>query len=79
MTYLRRPIPLCTSDIRRTDVLIPVEAIDSTMARYCEAGVPVTSDVVTAPDHLSAAVIGLPGALKFLDDRLAGIAPTTSC
>ncbi|MDJ0104996.1 lipase family protein [Rhodococcus erythropolis] len=41
-----------------TDVLIPVEAIDSTMARYCEAGVPVTSDAVSAPDHLSAAVIG---------------------
>lgn len=62
-----------------TDVLIPVEAIDSTMARYCEAGVAVTSDVVSAPDHLSAAVIGLPGALKFLDDRFAGIAPTTNC
>ena len=62
-----------------TDVLIPVEAIDSTMARYCEAGVPVTSDVVSAPDHLSAAVIGLPGALKFLDDRFAGIAPATNC
>lgn len=43
-TYLRCPMPLCTSGIRRTDVLIPVEAIDSTMARYCEAGVPVTSD-----------------------------------
>lgn len=27
-----------------TDVLIPVDAIDSTMARYCEAGVPVTFD-----------------------------------
>ncbi|PBI88021.1 hypothetical protein BKP42_61010 [Rhodococcus erythropolis] len=43
-TFLRCPMPLCTSGIRRTDVLIPVEAIDSTMARYCEAGVPVTSD-----------------------------------
>lgn len=49
------------------------------MARYCETGVPVTSDVVSAPDHLSAVVIGLPGALKFLDDRFAGIAPTTNC
>ncbi|MCW2295541.1 lipase family protein [Rhodococcus erythropolis] len=78
-TFLRCPMPLCTSGIRRIDVLIPVEAIDSTMARYCEAGVPVTSDVVSAPDHLSAAGIGLPGALEFLDDRFAGIAPTTSC
>lgn len=34
------------------------------MARYCEAGVAVTSDVVSAPDHLSAAVIGLPGAAE---------------
>jgi len=47
--------------------LIPVEAIDSAMALYREAVVPVTSDVVSAPDHLSAAVIRLPGALKFLD------------
>ncbi|MDV6211829.1 lipase family protein [Rhodococcus erythropolis] len=50
-----------------TDVLIPVEAIDSTMARYCEAWVPVTSDVVSAPDHLSAAVIGL----HETDDQIA--------
>lgn len=69
-------MPLYTEWHSGTDVLIPVEAIDSTMARYCEAGVPVTSDEVSAPDHLSAAVIGV---LKFLDDRFAGIAPTTSC
>jgi hypothetical protein len=44
---------------------------------YYEAGVPVTSDVVSTPDHHSAAVICLPGAPKFLDDRFAGIAPTS--
>jgi len=31
------------------------------------------------PTTFSAAVIGLPGALEFLDDRFAGIATTTSC
>ncbi|MET4614160.1 dienelactone hydrolase [Rhodococcus sp. PvR044] len=63
-----------------TDVLIPVDSITKTMRRYCDAGVPVQSEVVSSPDHLSAAVIGLPGALRFLEDRFAGIAPTsTSC
>ncbi|WP_081830416.1 lipase family protein [Rhodococcus sp. UNC363MFTsu5.1] len=58
-----------------TDPLIPVDSITKTMRRYCDAGVPVQSEVVSSPDHLSAAAIGLPGALKFLEDRFAGIAP----
>ncbi|MFG1783423.1 lipase family protein [Rhodococcus oryzae] len=62
-----------------TDVLIPVDSITKTMRRYCDAGVSVRSEVVSSPDHLSAAVIGLPGALRFLEDRFAGVAPTSNC
>ena len=61
------------------DVLIPVDAITSTMRRYCDAGVPVQSESVWSPDHLSAAVVGLPGAISFLTDRFAGVTPTSNC
>ena len=62
-----------------TDVLIPVDSITNTLKRYCEAGVSVQTDVVSSPDHLSAAVIGLPGALNFLADRFADVPPTPNC
>ncbi|MDN5547681.1 MAG: lipase family protein, partial [Rhodococcus sp. (in: high G+C Gram-positive bacteria)] len=61
------------------DVLIPVDAITSTMRRYCDAGVPVQSESVRSPDHLSAAVVGLPGVISFLTDRFAGLPPTSNC
>lgn len=61
------------------DVLIPVDSITSTMRRYCDAGVAVRSEIVRSPDHLSAAVIGLPGAISFLADRFNGRPPTTNC
>ncbi|UYP19902.1 lipase family protein [Rhodococcus sp. Z13] len=62
-----------------TDALIPLQSIDTTLRRYCEAGVPVRSELVPSPDHITAAVIGLPGALDFLDARFAGAAPTSNC
>ncbi|WP_422558124.1 lipase family protein [Gordonia sp. (in: high G+C Gram-positive bacteria)] len=61
------------------DALIPVESITATMQRYCAAGVPVQSEIVQSPDHLTAAAIGLPGAFQFLTDRFAGQAPTPTC
>lgn len=48
-----------------TDPLIPVYAIEATAKRYCNAGVSAHSEIASSPDHLSAAVIELPGALKF--------------
>lgn len=62
-----------------TDALISVPAIDSTNHRYCAAGVALTSNQVPSPDHLSAAVLGLPGALDFLDARFAGVPATRNC
>ncbi len=61
------------------DALIPVDSITSTMRRYCDAGVPVQSKVVWSPDHLSAAILGLPDALRFLEDRIAGAPASTTC
>lgn len=61
------------------DALIPVDSITTTMRRYCDVGVPVQSKVVWSPDHLSAAVLGLPDALQFLEDRFAGAPTATTC
>lgn len=62
-----------------TDVLIPLDSITTTLRRYCDAGVPVRSEHVPSPDHITAAVIGLPGALDFFDGRFAGVEPTSNC
>ncbi|MEE2031887.1 lipase family protein [Rhodococcus chondri] len=62
-----------------TDVLIPLNSITTTLRRYCDAGLPVQSEEVASPDHLTAAAIGLPGALNFLEARFAGAAPPSNC
>ncbi len=56
-----------------TDVLIPVSAIDDTIDRYCAAGVAVTEVQVPSNDHLTAAVLGLPQALEWIDARFNGV------
>lgn len=38
-----------------TDVLIPLDSITTTLRRYCDAGVPVRSEHVPSPDHITAA------------------------
>jgi len=62
-----------------TDGLIPLQSITTTLRRYCEAGVPVQTEPTPDTDHITAAVIGLPGALDFLDGRFAGLAPSSNC
>ncbi|OZF34678.1 lipase [Rhodococcus sp. 14-2496-1d] len=62
-----------------TDALIPVSAIDNTIARYCRAGVLVTEVKVPSNDHLTAAVLGLPQALEWIDQRFAGVPATSNC
>ncbi|TXP19125.1 lipase family protein, partial [Escherichia coli] len=62
-----------------SDALIPVSAIDNTIARYCRAGVLVTEVKVPSNDHLTAAVLGLPQALEWIDQRFAGVPATSTC
>lgn len=52
-----------------TDVLIPVDAIDRTTARYCAAGAYVKTTLTPSPDHLSAAALGLIPALNWMEAR----------
>ncbi|WP_449289779.1 lipase family protein [Nocardia rhizosphaerae] len=61
-----------------TDALIPVDAITATTRRWCAAGTPVVTESTPTPDHLTAAVLGLPSALRWLDARLHGEEPAPS-
>ncbi|WP_415916013.1 lipase family protein [Speluncibacter jeojiensis] len=55
-----------------TDGLIPVDSIVNTTRRYCAAGAHVETLLTPTPDHLSAAVLGLPRALDWIDQRFRG-------
>lgn len=62
-----------------SDPLIPVDAIVDTDQRYCEAGVRLDMDMNPSPEHLSAAVLGLPAALWWIDARLRGEPAPSNC
>jgi triacylglycerol lipase len=62
-----------------TDSLIPVDSIDSTLRRYCDAGLPVQSLLTPTPDHLSAAPLGLPQALDWIEARFRGEPAPSTC
>lgn len=61
------------------DGLVPVDAIVDTVHRYCAAGARVWSEPEPVPDHLTAAVLGLPAVLAWLDARMRGDAAPTNC
>ena len=61
------------------DGLIPVDAIDSSTRRYCDAGVKVNTVLIPTQDHLTAAVIGLPQALAWMQDRFDGKPAPSTC
>jgi Secretory lipase len=61
------------------DGLIPVDSLINTVARYCAAGVRVQSETYPVPDHLTAAVLGLPAALNYLEQRFQGVPAPSNC
>ncbi|WP_280373734.1 lipase family protein [Nocardia abscessus] len=61
------------------DALIPVDSIDTTVRRYCQAGVRVQYEKFLSPDHLSTAVLGIPSALGWLDARFNGVPAPSTC
>ncbi|MCL2534132.1 MAG: lipase family protein [Nocardiaceae bacterium] len=62
-----------------TDALIPVDSIDATIRRYCQAGATVESELFPSPDHLTTAVLGAPRALDYLDARFRGEPAPRNC
>lgn len=61
------------------DGLIPVDAIDNTLRRYCAAGVDLFTMLTPTPDHLSAAPLGMFQALDWLDRKFQGLPTARSC
>ncbi|MFF0489745.1 lipase family protein [Nocardia sp. NPDC004068] len=62
-----------------TDPLIPVDAIVDTDRRYCAAGVRLHSQLTPSPEHLSAAVLGMPAMVSWLDARFRGEPAPSDC
>lgn len=62
-----------------SDPLIPIDAIVDTDRRYCANGVRVQAEQPFSPEHLSAAVLGLPAALAWVDARLRGEPAPSNC
>jgi hypothetical protein len=62
-----------------TDPLIPVDSILRTNQRYCAAGAPLQAELTVSPEHLSAAVLGLPAVMTWLEGRFRGDPAPSSC
>lgn len=62
-----------------SDPLIPVDAIDNVDRRYCAAGVALQAELTNSSEHLSAAVLGVPAVLSWLDARLRGDPAPNNC
>uniref|UniRef100_UPI0005936038 lipase family protein n=1 Tax=Nocardia transvalensis TaxID=37333 RepID=UPI0005936038 len=62
-----------------SDPLIPIDAIVNTNRRYCAAGVRLQADLVPSPEHLSAAVLGVPWMVNWLDARFRGEPAPSNC
>ncbi|MQY26232.1 lipase family protein [Nocardia aurantia] len=61
------------------DGLVPVDAIIDTDHRWCGAGVRLQSAAIPVPDHLTAAVLGLPEVMTWLDARMRGESAPSNC
>lgn len=61
------------------DPLIPINAIDNTNRRWCAAGVRLQTLQVPAIEHLSAAVVGAPAMLLWLEGRVRGEPAPVTC
>ncbi|WP_245562871.1 lipase family protein [Nocardia araoensis] len=62
-----------------SDTLIPIEAIDNTNHHWCSAGVPVQTLRVADVEHLTAAVLGAPSVLPWLQGRVRGEPAPSTC
>ncbi len=62
-----------------SDPLIPIDAIDNTNRHWCSAGVPVQTLRVPDAEHLTAAVLGAPSVLPWLQGRVRGEPAPSTC
>ncbi len=62
-----------------SDPLLPVDAIDHTDRRYCDAGVRLQVDPIPIPEHMTTAVVGMPLAIDWVSARLNGVPAPRMC
>ncbi|MFI6367304.1 lipase family protein [Nocardia sp. NPDC050630] len=62
-----------------SDSLIPTESILNVNSRYCAAGVPLQAELIYSPEHLSAAILGIPSVLSWLAARFRGDPAPSNC
>ncbi|MET8779191.1 lipase family protein [Nocardia sp. NPDC004654] len=62
-----------------SDPLIPIGAIVNTDRRWCESGVQLEMQRVQMPEHLTAALIGAPAAMTWIDARIKGEPAPSNC
>ncbi|PTR24892.1 secretory lipase [Rhodococcus sp. OK519] len=61
------------------DTLIPDWAMTGVVQEYCDRGVDVQFVSGPGVDHVGFALLGIPGAYKWLDDRVMGRPTTPNC
>ncbi len=61
------------------DPLIPVDSINNTDHHWCGAGVQLRTMEVSVPEHLTAAVLGAPEVLGWLEGRMRGEPAPVAC
>lgn len=62
-----------------SDPLIPIGAIVNTDRRWCESGVQLEMQRVQMPEHLTAALIGAPAAMTWIEARIKGEPAPSNC
>lgn len=62
-----------------SDVLVPVGAVDRTVAHWCQAGDRVNYLRLPGLDHGPAGVVGLPQAIAYMEGRFDGAPPPSTC
>lgn len=85
---LRENSPLHMSGVPRVpiyhyhailDELAPIAPARAVLRRFCASGAVVQSQEKLLGEHLTEVVLGAGGALRFLSDRFAGVAPRNTC
>ncbi|RVW05001.1 lipase family protein [Rhodococcus spongiicola] len=61
------------------DQLTPYGAVAATADRYCKAGASLMFRGYPIAEHMTTALVGLPEALQYLEDRFAGLPAPNNC
>ncbi|ASF08998.1 lipase family protein [Nocardia brasiliensis] len=61
------------------DEIAPIQDADDLVSRYCGKGVDVTYVRYPVVEHVAAELVGLDTAMRWLDDRFAGLPAANTC